>query len=530
MDNTFLSKENLDNIYDYLNTQVVHNYNHNLNSNEKYRKIVKKLSKTIYKNLYTTVVNMTVNEFNDLVVNKSLPFIKQNLDKDLSKQKSNNQNNNVKSFNSQNIEYDNISNLNLNLSNSVKIGEDSSEKKEKKNQNRKSKKKKNDNDEYQSYLKDAMDFEKLVKDSNNKIKDNFKELLNTTQNNFVKDCNVEDTNKFTLDRCAAKDDVIEKGLSKDAFEKIVEKKTLGNNNLPQPSYPTNPSSPTQIVDSNNEAINSAVDPTKPSGYVDSYEGEDANYKKLFSQILINQKDYSKNNQVESYEGESYLPNLISNYGEEAPIQPLLYQNTKQGSELLNNHTLTIDTGTSGNAEGFFDMTSNNGATVTSTGTAKWQKFRVDLEETLSLDKIYDVYLKSFTITNAAPNTACQYFVINIDEFTFRNYSNNVNLRGKISILNTNTNGGNIFSVAHSHRANYLTTLTPINFTTLNINVTNQNNNGADDGAGNTFNTVNDDEDNPNRIIIELELIGRPKKDPIFDYTITKDTMEEVANA
>ena len=44
---------------------------------------------------------------------------------------------------------------------------------------------------------------------------------------------------------------------------------------------------------------------------------------------------------------------------------------------------------------------NNGSTVTSTGTAKWQKFRVDLEETLSLDKIYDVYLKSFTITNAA---------------------------------------------------------------------------------------------------------------------------------
>ena len=132
MDNTFLSKENLDNIYDYLNTQVVHNYNHNLNSNEKYRKIVKKLSKTIYKNLYTTVVNMTVNEFNDLVVNKSLPFIKQNIDKDLTKQKSNNQNKGVKSFNSQNIEYDNISNLNLNLSNSVKIGEDSSEKKEKK--------------------------------------------------------------------------------------------------------------------------------------------------------------------------------------------------------------------------------------------------------------------------------------------------------------------------------------------------------------------------------------------------------------
>ena len=69
-------------------------------------------------------------------------------------------------------------------------------------------------------------------------------------------------------------------------------------------------------------------------------------------------------------------------------------------------------------------------------------------------------------------------------------------------------------------------MTPINFTTLNINVTNQNNNGADDGAANTFHTIDD----VNRIIIELELMGRPKKDLIFDYTITKDTMEEVANA
>ena len=86
------------------------------------------------------------------VVNKSLPFIKQNIDKDLTKQKSNNQNKGVKSFNSQNIEYDNIFNLNLYLIQSKleKIGE----KERKKNQNEKVKKK-NDNDEYQSYLKDA---------------------------------------------------------------------------------------------------------------------------------------------------------------------------------------------------------------------------------------------------------------------------------------------------------------------------------------------------------------------------------------
>ena len=70
-----------------------------------------------------------------------------------------------------------------------------------------------------------------------------------------------------------------------------------------------------------------------------------NYKKLFTQILVNQKDFSKNNKVESYEGEMYLPNLISNYGEEAPIQPLLYQNTNKGSEILNTYSLVVDSGT-----------------------------------------------------------------------------------------------------------------------------------------------------------------------------------------
>ena len=123
MESTFLSKENLENIYEYLNSQTVHNYNMNLNTNDKYKKIVKKLAKTIYKNLYSTIQNMSINEFNDLVVNKSMPFIKQNLDRDVTKIKSLNTQD-VQNFNSHNINYSDVDMSQLNnidLTSSLKL-------------------------------------------------------------------------------------------------------------------------------------------------------------------------------------------------------------------------------------------------------------------------------------------------------------------------------------------------------------------------------------------------------------------------
>ena len=125
-----------------------------------------------------------------------------------------------------------LSNLNnIDLTSSVTLQSDKNKKQKKKN---KKTLKKSNKDEYQEYLNDAIEFENLIRKSNDKIKDNFKQLVKKTQNNFVKDCNAEDTNPFVMDRCATKDDVIEKGLSKSAFEQIVEKKTLDNINTKYP--------------------------------------------------------------------------------------------------------------------------------------------------------------------------------------------------------------------------------------------------------------------------------------------------------
>ena len=235
MDSTFLSKENLDNIYDYLNAKVVSKYNINLDTNEKYRKIIKKLSKTIYKTLNSQIKNMSINEFNELVVYKSLPFIKTNLDKCKQNIINDVKSNNSGQFN-KSINYSNINNseINIDLNKSVKLISEDEYKNKNKNKNKKTKTKTNSKkptkqthiNEYDSYLKDALEFESVVKQSNNRIKNNFKDLIKNNEGNFIKQCEGEDVDKFVMNRCIAKDNVKEKGLSKSAFEEIVENEIL----------------------------------------------------------------------------------------------------------------------------------------------------------------------------------------------------------------------------------------------------------------------------------------------------------------
>ena len=560
MDSTFLSKENLDNIYEYLNTKTVHNYNINLNTNEKYKKIVKKLSKTIFKSLNSKIKKMSINEFNELVVNKSLPFIKLNIDKEISTIKYLNSDvNSAKSNDTKPINYSELNEniMNIGNNNSLKLVSDNKQKQKKKT------KKNNKNDEYDNYLKDALEFETLVKQSNSKIKNNFKELVKTTQNNFIKKCDLEDVDSFVMNRCIAKDNVIEKGLSNSAFEEIIKKNTLNNmnnnnnnnNNNNISNYPTSSISSSQINNETNAA-------STKDDLVNFYDNNDINYKKLFTEILINQKDFSKHNKIESYEGETYLPNLIANYGEEAPIQPLLYQNTKSGTEILNTFNIIIDTGNT--AGGSFpdanntpdtelDLTSiDNNSVVTLTGIFPWQQFRVNLDEQFKLDKITDVYLKSFSLIGPTTMDKCLYFVLDIQEFNIRTQSNNPHFKSKIVIQNTthaktfikeseiDNTGANgtitasntvnvgptvdtVFTKSYTKYSNYLTTITPSNFTTLNFELTNENNEGADDGDNKTF---LDRSSKKNRIIFELDFVTRKLKDPIFDYTISKETLDK----
>ena len=163
----------------------------------------------------------------------------------------------------------------------------------------------------------------------------------------------------------------------------------------------------------------------------------------------------------------------------------------------------------------------------------WEKFLgIDLEDTLKFDKITDVYLKSFSVIGATNTSTCLYYMLlDIEEFNLQSYSNNSSVRSKIAIQNTVTgvsDATGVFTRNYTKFENYISTITPTNFTTLNIKLTNQDGDGADNSIDSK--TFYDQDAITNRVIFELDFVTRRMKDPIFDYTITKDTAEMVQSS
>lgn len=119
MDTSFIAKHNVDNIYEYINADIVRNHSFDLNTNDKYKKIVKKLVKTIYNNIKdnTQFINYTINDFNSIVQDKCMPF----LIKDIKKHR----NNEIKEVKADNFEFKD----NFNLNTSIKLNNTTKEKK-----------------------------------------------------------------------------------------------------------------------------------------------------------------------------------------------------------------------------------------------------------------------------------------------------------------------------------------------------------------------------------------------------------------
>ena len=539
MDNSFISKNNIENIYDNINVFFVKKHNYNLNSYEKYKKIIKKLAKTIFNNIKVNenYKNIVVNDFNDIVLNKSIDFLLKDINT-----KNRKNNGNVKSSNSGLIESIVLDNI------------------EEPKKKKKSKKVKfnnnitsdlfnsfNQNDEPILSNHDQTDFvnqfdtfNDQVKAANKKIKDNFQQIVSQSQDNFKSREPIFDDKTKTTNTTS------DNNSDKLAFEKILENK-IDKNTL-----------------------------TESTGSLyDNYSN--SNVQDMLTSIIFKQKDNSNSNELESYEGEEYLPNLIKPCGEEAPIQPLIYQNTGSGSERIDKKVITIDSGSKNNSL----------STVSNLGNNNWYRFKVDLQDTVKIDKLCDVYLRNITVIGLTNNANCPYLVVDIDEFNIRNYSNNPNMRNKIAIINTtstsvdpiviqitdgddgdttiilpNTNNLEVgmgisgpatippntfiqsidavanrvvmskaptdnldnntditfhtlspsFNVNYGSEDNYVTTINPDKLTNLTISVTNQDNSNIDGNPNNTFIS----QTNPfNRIIFELEFRSRGERDDII---------------
>jgi hypothetical protein len=492
MDNSFISKENVENIYEYINAYFVKNHNYNLNSYSNYRKIIKKLTKTIFNSINNNEVyhNIMVNEFNDIVLNKSIDFLTNDI-----KTKRTPQNINVKSSNSGLIE------STLLDPNNPLIEYNTHAKKKKSNKRRKKKSNPeptnpttsnisslldntitiNNNEEF---LNDFDSFNQQLKEANKKIKDNFKQIISSGDTIFLPQTTMaipdsipspsEPTGSVLTD-----DDVtIALSSNKMAFEKILEDKLEEN---------------------------SLADPTQ-SAY-DSYTNSDIS--DMLTSVIFKQKDISSANKLDSYEGEEYLPNLITPVGEEAPIQPLIYQNTGAGSERIDKKIITIDSGAGSGSGALTDTVTNNGTT----SNKYWHKFRVDLQDTVRIDKLCDVYLRSIIVKGITGNANCQFIVIDIEEFNIRNYSNNTNMRNKITVTNSEGTGGTtaVLNVNYGGEDNYITTINPEKLSNLNITVTNQDNGNSETDAE----TFHVGATATNRIIFELEFRSRDERDDMI---------------
>ena len=429
MDNSFISKQNIENIYANINVYFVKNHQFNLDNTSKYKKIVKKMSKTIFNTIKhnENYKNVVVNQFNDIVLNKSIDFLLNDIQKKNTNIKNTTQPSNSNMVPTQSGLYDST------------ILEPT----------KKSKKKKINTDAYDllpdykhtldNYVDDLDNFDSQVKKANQKIKDNFKKFIMDKDDNFIK----EKQSNFVIDRCASQDasnDFYKPNTdaNKNAFEKILENKL--------------------DVDNLNESTESVYSQT--------------NIDDLLSKITLNQNDNSKGNELESYEGESYLPNLIPSLGEEAPIQPLIYQNSGTGTERIDKKVITIDSGICTLAGGILTPVLNESVTNNGTNTNSWYQFKVDLQDTIKIDKLCDVYLRNVIVNGITHNLNCNYLVIDIDEFNIRNYSNNPSMRNKINVLNTitKTNQSSALITINTNAAipttDGATTITLVNVTNL----------------------------------------------------------------
>jgi hypothetical protein len=490
MDNTFLSSSNIENIYEYINAEMVKNHNINLNEDSKNKKIVKKLTKTVFDKISSDISNgilkkqIGLNNFNDMVIKKCVPFL-----------------------------------LNKRSESSVSLS------KEKKKPKRRYSIKKapgilnfnttvgehvNKSGNFQEYINDTDDFEKLVKESNRQINDSFKaysekqSVFNSHDsiNSLNEDCDSNLASDFIVERCAIKDDIVNGKLDNDAFNDGFAKK----------------------IENGSQA------PAIPSGNL-AYESYDQmNVRDLLTNVLVNQKDHSSN-EIDSYDGELYLPNLIREVGEEAPIQPLLFQNTKQGDERVLIKNLILDTGDYGSngkvlygseTVGKLDLTTQGSpSAVTNLGTNRWHKFRINLQDTFRLEKLMDVYVKSFTVVGATNTVNAQFFVLNIQELNINKPSNNRFIKDRLVFKNTNTDGAtNSDVVTHTYpfRSYFAASINPTTLYNITLEVTNENNLSSDSDSVDD-NTFKNADEGTNRIILELDFIPREKpNDIIFDRT------------
>jgi hypothetical protein len=390
----FLTKDNLTRIYDSI-AQDLKDIHVNLDENDKYKKAVKKLMKSIDKQDHNDI---SLHDLNKYTISKIKPFLLEMYQK--------NQGNNVEPMflgmndnelgysleDNEHSELDTIFGSDIIGNNKVATDSDiTSEEFQKKLEEAQNSR------GYSSYLNNTEGFRKEVETSNKLQTDEYRKQIKkttSTKNEFFDNLYGKKTNNLT--NIATPESNISSAYEKNSNSSLSRKNSMKNQK------------------EENKKNNPNV------FHTDSTD--------IMKQIVINNKDHSKDNELKEYDPKQSIGEMLTKYNKDNKIQPILYENTQGGMERINKQIIIVDTGSGSNP---LNTVTNLGAT----STYYWHRWRVDFEETFTIDKLSDIYLESMTIVGQSVPDNCLYFSLNIQEFNVISSCNNHNMRNTFVVPN-----------------------------------------------------------------------------------------------
>jgi len=389
--NSYLSKENLNNLFRYISQDVSSANDINLNDNSKYRKALKKLMRTINTQCVNSNKTYTLEQMNSISLVKIKPFIIELYNKE-------NSNSNFNSNSEFEIDgYLDSSYDNLSLSVS-----------EKSNANV---------NPLDTIFQDSLitDNQKVKKDSALTKQDFQKQLTE-----FSKDRGYENISNQTGD---VRLDDFQKSLKQSQkrqeqeLERRIKKKNMDNDVFKE--FKTN-----LLPRDNRLDFSDTNNPMKQKLMEAKQEREEGPIAK--NELDIPNYSSGTAKPIESDPNKT-LESMLSQFNRNIENLPKLYENTQQINERTERYKVIVDTGKFSNS-----LVTNIGSDT----TKGWYKWKADLEIDLKVEGLSDIYLESLTITGHTSNDNCAYFVLDVDKFDIISNSNNSFLRDKIIIPNT----------------------------------------------------------------------------------------------
>ena len=409
----YLSRENLDNLFHFI-TQDIKNIGIDVTENERFKKATKKLMKSIHRQVSETNNSMNLQQLNQYSTQKIKPFLVEMYQRERDKQESDNTMNlsgysdgpllglNLNRDESDVSELDALfQNSSITGNNPIEADTNLSTEDFAKRLDDFAKERGQENPfgTYDKLVNDTQQFRETVSKTN--------ELNEKERSNRIK--TKKKGNEFFATLDAAKSIPV---LDRDSFSSAYSSKPLVTRDSQQRKK--------------NDKKEKATENNRNNPYFQISPDNDA--RSLIDKITVNNVDHTRDNAV-PYDPEKTTADMLSVYNRDAKIAPKIFENTQTFHERTNRHTVIIDTG---------DL-SNPLVTNVGNDTAKgWYKWKADLDITLKVESISDIFLESFTIRGHTVSDNCEYFVLNIDKFDIESSSNNANMRDRLTIPNNNS--------------------------------------------------------------------------------------------